>query len=389
MKKRGTGTRAVHGARTSRSGPLSSPIVQSATFAFSSSEEMRRYLAGDDSLYLYTRYANPTLRELEAALAVLEEGEAGLVFSSGMAAMSTALLSMLKAGDEVLASASLYGGTTRLVRDVLPSFGVASRLVAPGELLDIARLAGPRTRVVVVESPTNPVVDVVDLGAVAAAAHDRGLTVVVDNTFATPVLQRPLTLGADVVMHSLTKALAGHSDVVGGALIGRRELIEPARELLKVLGGCMDPHPAFLALRGLKTLQLRVQRQCENALALARHLQQHPKVARVHYPGLPTHPGHGVARRQMSAFGGVLACVLHGGLAAAERFYDGLSLMTRAASLGGVETLVSLPVHTSHHGQTAEQLAAAGVDPGTVRISLGVEDFEDIREDSERALDGV
>jgi cystathionine beta-lyase/cystathionine gamma-synthase len=190
-------------------------------------------------------------------------------------------------------------------------------------------------------------------------------------------------------MHSLTKALAGHSDVVGGALIGRRELIEPARELLKVLGGCMDPHPAFLALRGLKTLQLRVQRQCENALALARHLQQHPKVARVHYPGLPTHPGHGVARRQMSAFGGVLACVLHGGLAAAERFYDGLSLMTRAASLGGVETLVSLPVHTSHHGQTAEQLAAAGVDPGTVRISLGVEDFEDIREDSERALDGV
>ena len=389
MKKRGAGTRAVHGTAPRRPGPLTTPIVQSATFAFASSDEMRRYLAGDEDLYLYTRYANPTLRELEAALAALEEGETGLVFSSGMAAMSTALLSMVKAGDEVLASASLYGGTTRLVRDLLPSLGVSSRLVPPRELVDVGRLAGPRTRVLVMESPTNPVLDVVDLAAAASAAHDRGLTVVVDNTFATPVLQRPLSLGADLVMHSLTKALGGHSDIVGGALIGRRDTIGAARELLKVLGGCMDPHPAFLALRGLKTLHLRVGRQCDSAMALARHLQEHPKVARVHYPGLPAHPGHEIARRQMSAFGGVLAFVLHGGVAAAERFYDGLSLMARAASLGGVETLVSLPVQTSHHGYTAEQLAAAGIDPGTVRISLGVEDFEDIQEDADRALDGV
>ena len=389
MKKRGAGTRAVHGTAPRRPGPLTTPIVQSATFAFASSDEMRRYLAGDEDLYLYTRYANPTLRELEAALAALEEGETGLVFSSGMAAMSTALLSMVKAGDEVLASASLYGGTTRLVRDLRPSLGVSSRLVPPRELVDVGRLAGPRTRVLVMESPTNPVLDVVDLAAAASAAHDRGLTVVVDNTFATPVLQRPLSLGADLVMHSLTKALGGHSDIVGGALIGRRDTIGAARELLKVLGGCMDPHPAFLALRGLKTLHLRVGRQCDSAMALARHLQEHPKVARVHYPGLPAHPGHEIARRQMSAFGGVLAFVLHGGVAAAERFYDGLSLMARAASLGGVETLVSLPVQTSHHGYTAEQLAAAGIDPGTVRISLGVEDFEDIQEDADRALDGV
>jgi len=389
VKKRGAGTRAVHGTAPRRPGPLTTPIVQSATFAFASSDEMRRYLAGDEDLYLYTRYANPTLRELEAALAALEEGETGLVFSSGMAAMSTALLSMVKAGDEVLASASLYGGTTRLVRDLLPSLGVSSRLVPPRELVDVGRLAGPRTRVLVMESPTNPVLDVVDLAAAASAAHDRGLTVVVDNTFATPVLQRPLSLGADLVMHSLTKALGGHSDIVGGALIGRRDTIGAARELLKVLGGCMDPHPAFLALRGLKTLHLRVGRQCDSAMALARHLQEHPKVARVHYPGLPAHPGHEIARRQMSAFGGVLAFVLHGGVAAAERFYDGLSLMARAASLGGVETLVSLPVQTSHHGYTAEQLAAAGIDPGTVRISLGVEDFEDIQEDADRALDGV
>ena len=365
------------------------PIVQSATFAFDSSAEMRRYLEGDDELYLYTRYANPTLRELEETLASLEGGEAALVLASGMAAMSTAILSMAEAGDEVLASASLYGGTTRLVRDVLPALGVSSRLVPPEELPRIGALAGPKARVVVVETPTNPTLSIVDLRAVAEAAHERGLVVVVDNTFATPLLQRPLALGADIVMHSLTKALSGHSDIVGGALVGPRDRIERARSMMKVLGGCMDPHPAFLALRGLKTLHLRVARQCENALALARHLEGRPNVSRVLYPGLPSHPGHAVAKRQMSAFGGLVAFVLSGGLPAAERFYDGLGLVARAASLGGVESLVSIPVHTSHYGYTLEQLAAAGIDPGTVRVSLGVEDSADIIADIDQALAGV
>jgi cystathionine beta-lyase/cystathionine gamma-synthase len=350
---------------------------------------MRQYLEGGEDLYLYTRYENPTLRELEASLAVLEGGEAAVVFASGMAAMTTALMSIVKAGDEVLASASLYGGTTRLVRDVLPALGIGGRIVAPGDLSRVGSLASPHSRVVVAESPTNPSVQIVDLQAMAASAHDRGLAVVVDNTFATPILQRPLELGADLVMHSLTKALSGHSDVIGGVLVGSRERVERARSMLKVLGGCMDPHPAFLVLRGLKTLHLRVARQCENALALARHLEGRPKVARVFYPGLPGHPGHDVARRQMSAFGGIVSFVLEGGLAAAERFYDGLTLVARAASLGGVETLVSLPVHTSHHGYTDEQLRAAGVDPGTVRVSLGVEDAADIVEDVDRALAGA
>jgi cystathionine beta-lyase/cystathionine gamma-synthase len=363
--------------------------VQSATFAFSSSEEMRRYLAGDESLYLYTRYANPTLQALEEALALLEEGEAGLVFASGMAAATTGILSLLEPGDEVLASASLYGGTTRFVREIAPRLGFLSRLIPAGDLGRIRELAGPRSRALVLESPTNPSLDVIDLQPVIAAAHDRGLAVMVDNSFATPVLQRPLGLGADLVMHSLTKGLSGHSDLVGGALVGSRDRIEKARSLLKVLGGCMDPHPAFLALRGMKTVHLRVQRQCENAMALATHLQAHPKVARVRYPGLPSHPGHEIARRQMSGFGGMVAFVLRGGLPAAERFYDGLRLMARAASLGGVETLVSLPVHTSHHGYTEEQLALAGVDPGTVRVSLGVEDAADLLEDADHALEGV
>jgi cystathionine beta-lyase/cystathionine gamma-synthase len=389
VKKRGMGTTAVHGTKDPRPGPLAVPIVQSSTFVFASSAEMRRYLEGDEELYLYTRYANPTLRELEEALAALEGAEAGLVLASGMAALTTGLLSLVRAGDEVLASASLYGGTTRLVREILPSLGVAGRLVPPEELTDLARHVSAKTKALVIESPTNPNVDVMDVAAITAAAHDRGLAVMVDNTFATPVLQRPLELGADLVMHSLTKALGGHSDIIGGALVGSKARIDKARDLLKVLGGVLDPHAASLALRGVKTLHLRVERQCANALALARHLESQPKVSRVLYPGLPSHPRHELAKRQMSGFGGIVAFVLAGGLPAAERFYDGLRLLARAASLGGVESLVSLPVHTSHHGYTDEQLRAAGVDPGMVRVSLGVEDAADIVADVSRALETV
>lgn len=384
--KRGSGTVAVHGRTNPRGGSLTTPIVQTSTFVFESSAEMRRYLEGDPGLHLYTRYENPTLRALEAALVALEGGDDALVFASGMAASSTALLSLLKPGDEVLASASLYGGTTKLIREVLGRFGVGFRLLRPADLPRVDSLAGERSRLLVFESPTNPNVDVIDVAAVARAAHARGLLVMLDNTFASPVLQRPLALGADLVMHSLTKALAGHSDILGGALVGSRELIGPARALLKVLGGCLDPHAAFLALRGIKTVHLRVPRMCENALLLARHLEGHPKVSRVLYPGLASHPGHEVAKRQMSGFGGVVALVVAGGLPAAERFYDGLRLIARAASLGGVESLVSLPVHTSHHGYSEDQLAEAGVDPGMVRLSLGVEDAADLIEDVDRAL---
>jgi len=386
VSERGEGTRAVHGARAPRAGSLTTPIAQTATFVFESSAEMRRYLAGDEELCLYTRYENPTVRELESTLASLEGGAAALAFASGMAAMTTALLSLVRAGDEVLASPSLYGGTARFVRDVLPRLGIASRLVPLREPGSLGALVGPRSRVLVLESPTNPTVDVFDIGAITAAARERGLVTVVDNTFATPLLQRPLALGADIVMHSLTKALGGHSDVIGGALIASRERIDAAHALLKVLGGCMDPHAAFLFLRGLKTLHLRVRRQCENALALARHLEGHPRVARVFYPGLASHPGHALASRQMAAYGGIVAFVPSGGLAAAERFYDRLRLMARAASLGGVESLVSLPVHTSHYGYTDEQLQAAGIDPGLVRVSLGVEDAADIVADVDQAL---
>jgi cystathionine beta-lyase/cystathionine gamma-synthase len=363
--------------------------VQSATFTFASAAEMRRYLEGDEELYLYTRYANPTLRALEETLAALEGGEDALVLASGMAAATTGLLSLARAGDEVLASSSLYGGTARFVREYLPTLGVATRTLRPAELLEAGRHVTARTRALIVESPTNPALEVLDLAAVASAARERGVALMVDNTFATPLLQRPLALGADLVMHSLTKALSGHSDVIGGALVGPRERVEKARAVMKVLGGCLDPHSAFLVLRGIKTLHLRVARQCENALALALHLQGHAAVERVVYPGLPSHPAHQVARRQMSAFGGLVSFVPHGGLAAAERFYDRLRLVARAASLGGVETLVSLPVHTSHYGMTDEQLAEAGIDRAMVRVSCGVEDVGDILADVDGALEGA
>ena len=386
MRSRGPGTTAVHGRHAAPRGPLATPIAQTSTFAFGSAAEMRRYLEGDEELFLYTRYANPTVRALEEALAAVEGAETALAVSSGMAAMTTAVASLVRAGDEVLASASLYGGTVRLVKELLPRFGVGGRLVPTPDLARMDRIAGERSRVLIVESPTNPTLEVVDLAAVCASAHARGLTVIVDNTFATPLLQRPLVLGADLVMYSLTKALAGHSDLVGGALAGPRARIDAARATMKVLGGCLDPHAAFLVLRGLKTLHLRVPRQCENALLLARRLDGHSAVLRVLYPGLPSHPGHDVARRQMSAFGGMLTLVLAGGLPAAERFYDRLRLVARAASLGGVESLASLPVHTSHHGLPDEELREAGIDPGMVRLSLGVEDADDLIADVEQAL---
>jgi cystathionine beta-lyase/cystathionine gamma-synthase len=389
MAEKGIATRAVHGRRRRVTGPLTTPIVASATFTFASSAEMQRYLDGDEDLYLYTRYANPTLRDLEESVAALEGGESALVLASGMAAMTTVILSMVKSGDEVLASAALYGGTSRLLGEVLPALGVHTRLVAVEDLPRVGALAGPTTRAVVLESPTNPILSIVDIRATAASAHERGVAVVVDNTFATPVLQQPLALGADVVMHSLTKALAGHGDVIGGVLVGSRERIEKARSMMKVLGGCLDPHAASLALRGLKTLELRVRRQCENALRLARHLEAHPKVPQVRYPGLASHPGHEIAARQMADFGGIVTFVLGGGLAAAKRFYDRLNLVSRAASLGSVETLVSLPLQTSHFGYTAEQLREAGIDPGMVRVSVGVEDVADIIEDVDQALAGV
>lgn len=383
----GDATRAVHAGekRHGISGPVVTPIAQTANFTFASTEEMKRWAEGRSKAYIYTRYGNPTLSVVEQKLAELERGEAALVFSSGMAAITTALLSVLSAGDEFLTTGYLYGGTYRLFRDIFPRLGIKVTYVSP-DLREVERLASPRTRVLYVESPTNPTLQVIDLRRAVSLARRYKLVSIIDNTFATPVLQKPLTLGFDLVMHSATKFLSGHSDIIAGALVGSRERIDRARHFQIYLGGSMDPGAGYLLLRGIKTLSVRVRKQCESAMAIARFLERHPKVRRVCYPGLASHPEHRLARRQMDGgFGAMMSFDLPA-LRDARRFSDRLRVILLAASLGGVESLASLPAFTSHYRMSKQELAAAGVSPGTVRLSVGIEDTKDLIEDIRQAL---
>lgn len=361
------------------------PISRTSNFTFRNTEEMKLWAEGKSKAYIYTRYGNPTLSVVESKLAALEGGEAAVVTASGMAAISSALLSHLGTGDEVIASTQLYGGTYRLMRDTLPRLGIRVRHVEC-DLAGIERMVTPLTRVLYVESPTNPTLRLVDLEKAAGFARQHGLVSMVDNTFATPLLQKPLGLGFDLVLHSATKYLAGHSDVIAGAAVGSLERIKEVRQAVIYLGGSMDPEAGFLLDRGIKSLGVRMPRHCENAMEVARFLEKHPKVARVHYPGLKSHPDHALARRQMRGFGGMMAFDLKGGLGAARRFCDRVRLFLLAASLGGVESLVILPVYTSHYNMSAEELKAAGVTPGTVRVSVGLEDAEDLIADLRQAL---
>ncbi|HKV27777.1 MAG TPA: aminotransferase class I/II-fold pyridoxal phosphate-dependent enzyme [Candidatus Acidoferrales bacterium] len=368
-----------------RGGPVAPEIVRSSTFTFSSTAEMKRWAEGKSSAYIYTRYGNPTLAVAEAKIAALEGAEAAIVAASGMAAISSALLAVLSSGDEVISTAQLYGGTYRLMRDLFPRFGIRVRHVE-ADLASVEDLVTPRARVLYVETPTNPSLRLVDLQRAIAIAREFNLVSIVDNTFASPVLQKPLALGFDMVVHSATKYLGGHSDLVAGAVAGPQAWISRVRDNIIYLGGCMDPAGAYLLIRGMKTLSVRIERQCKSAMAVAKFLERHPKVARVHYPGLASHPDHKLARRQMRDFGGMLSFDLKGGLAAARRFCDRVQLFALAASLGGVESLVILPIYTSHYNMSRDELERAGVEPGTVRVSIGLEDPADLIEDLRQAL---
>jgi len=386
-EKWGNATRAIHSGEKKHglNLPVATPIARTSTFTFSSTEEMKRWAEGTSKAYIYTRYGNPTLEVAEAKIAALEGAEAGLVTASGMAAISSALLAQLSAGDELIATRQLYGGTYRLMRDVLPRLGIRVHHVE-NNLDGVDRLVNSRTRVLYVETPTNPTLRLVDLRKAAQLARRHKLFSISDNTFATPVLQKPLELGFDAVVHSATKYLGGHSDLIAGALAGHRDFIAATRHMVIYLGGSLDPGAGFLLIRGLKTLEVRIRRQCATALAVARFLARHPRVARVHYPGLPSHPDHRLARRQMRAFGAMLAFDLKGGLAAARRFCDRVRVFLLAASLGGVESLVVLPIYTSHYRMSETELRAAGVQPGTVRVSIGLEDPQDLIQDLRQAL---
>ena len=368
--------------------PIALPIYQTSTFRFDSVEALERYLHGDDTQYLYTRYENPTLRAVQEKLAEIEKGEHCYVFSSGMAAISTSLLAVLKSGDEVLAADSLYGRTGLFIENWLPKFGIKTRFIPLAEFPDIDRYFSPRTRVVYIESPTNPTLQVIDIKAASEAANRHDAMLYIDNTFATPINQNPIDLGADVVLHSATKYLAGHSDVIGGVSIFPASLAAPMKEAIRTFGGTMDPFACFLLERGLKTLPIRVRRQNETAAFLAARCHEHPKVSRVRYPGLKSHPRHDEAAKQMRGFGAMFSFDLES-YEAAKMFVNSLQLIHHAASLGGVETLVSLPVLTSHYGQPDKNLEAAGISRGTVRISVGLEAPEDLWQDLESALNRI
>ena len=360
-------------------------IARTATFTFASTEEMKRWAEGKSSAYIYTRYGNPTLTVAEKKIAALEGAQAAVVAASGTAAISASLLAVLRTGDELIASRQLYGGSYRLLRDVFPRLGIGVRHVE-SDLAGIEHLAGPRTKALYIETPTNPTLRLVDLKKAAAFAQEWGLVAIIDNTFASPVLQKPLEMGFNIVVHSASKYLAGHSDVIAGAAAGSSVLIDKVRANVIQIGGSMDPEAAFLLIRGMKTLAIRIERQCQSAMAVAKFLEKHPKVARVHYPGLPSHPDHKLAKQQMRGFGGMLAFDHKDGLAGARRFGDRIRVFLLAASLGGVESLAVLPIYTSHYKMSPAELKAAGVSPGTVRVSVGLEDSQDLIEDIRQAL---
>jgi cystathionine beta-lyase/cystathionine gamma-synthase len=385
---KGPATELIHAGETDRGDavPLTTPIYETTTFVFDSADEVVAYNEGRSRKYLYSRYTNPTVVSAEQKTAALDRAERALLFSSGQGATTTILMAHASAGDEVVCSAAIYGGTLHLLEDVLARFGIAARFVSLEQLANPDTLFTPQTRIVWFESPINPTLRCVDIRRVADACRARGVLSVLDNTFASSINQQPLSLGVDLVMQSVTKYLNGHSDVTGGAVSGSSALVEPIERMRRMVGTVMDPHPAYALGRGLKTLPLRMARHNENALAVAEFLAQDKRVTQVFYPGLLSHPDHDVARRQMLGYGGMVCFDLGGRYERAARTYDRLQVIKRAASLGGVESLVSLPVLTSQWGHTEAQLREAGVTKGMLRLSVGLEDAADLIEDLDQAI---
>jgi len=387
----GPSTRAVHAGepavRDDRS--LTVPVVHSSTYPFEHTAELVAFMSGEkERTPEYGRYGNPTVAAAEARLAALEGGDAAVLLSSGMAAITTTMLAMLRAGQRVVMTSDVYRKTRQFALTLLARYGVDVQIVEPR--LDALEAAiTDDTRIVFTESPTNPYLRVVDLEGLVRLAKQRRAKTIIDATFATPINLRPLDLGIDLVIHSTTKYLAGHNDVMGGVIIGRGPLVEAVREHVGMLGGVCDPHAAYLTLRGLKTLGLRVARQNASALQLARMLEAHPAVARVWYPMLETHPDHVLARRYLSGGGGVVSFELRGGLAAGTALVDGVSIPKLAPSFGGVESLIEQPALMSFYELSPEQRAGIGILEGLVRLSVGIEDVEDLELDLRRALDRV
>jgi len=393
-------TVAVHGAthsldgdsRASKAGDaVATPIVLSSTFGFQSTADLRDFFEGRSNRHEYARYGTPTVLSAERALASLERAEDCALFGSGMAAITTSLLAMLKAGDHVVLTSDCYRRTRQFVEGTLSRFGVTATLVEPGAASLVERAIVPgKTRVVLAEAPSNPYLRIADIPALAEVTHrHRGTKLAIDATFATPINLRPLEHGADIVLHSGTKYLGGHNDLLAGSVAGSSALVSAIREMRGVLGGVLDPHAAYLLERGMKTLALRVARHNESGLVIARFLANHPNVETVHYPALASHPDHEVFMRLMTGAGGVVTFTVRGGIDAGSRFVDALKIATIAPSLGGVETLVEQPALMSFYELTTEERLAIGIPDNLIRLSVGIEECADLIDDLTRALERV
>lgn len=389
-KKHGFASKLVHaGNEDEKHGSVVTPIYQTSTFFFDNARQAADCFAGKIDGYIYTRIGNPTVRALEDCVATLEEGVGAVATSSGMGAVTTAYLALLQSGDHVVSTASVYGPSRTLMEKHLSKFGVTSTYVDTSSIENVRLAIRPETRMIYVETPSNPLMQITDLRAVSELAHGCDALLVVDSTFASPFLQQPLLLGADVVLHSVTKFINGHADVVGGVLVSRDEkILQRLRQMMVLMGCNMDPHQAFLVHRGLKTLSLRIERAQNNAGRIAQWLEARPEVEWVRYIGLHSHPQHALALRQMSGPGSMISFELKGGFEAGERLMNRVKLATLAVSLGGVETLIEHPSSMTHAGVPQEERMAAGISDGLVRYSVGIEDADDLIEDLRQALEG-
>ncbi|MGB8780023.1 MAG: aminotransferase class I/II-fold pyridoxal phosphate-dependent enzyme [Candidatus Bathyarchaeia archaeon] len=390
-KGMGFSTKAVHAGdkRGSSSGAVVEPIYETSVFAFSSTKQLVDVMGEKAEGYVYTRYGNPTTRSVEDKMAELEQSEDAAVFSSGMAAIATTFFTLVSSGDHVVSTRDLYGGTLEFFNKVLPKFGVETTLVDATDLDEIRSATRSNTKVIYAETPTNPTLKVADLSAVAKIGKEKGATVVVDSTFASPYNTKPTELGVDVVVHSATKYLCGHNDVTAGVVCGSERFVQELKKTRKSLGGTLDPLAAWLLLRGLKTLGLRMERHNSNGIKVATYLEGHPKVKTVHYPGLESHPQHAIAKRQMTGFGGVVSFEIDRDFETTAKFVENLKLCSLASSLGGTETLVTQPVTASHYFVSVEDRKKAGITDQLIRLALGIEDPEDIIADLEQAFNKI
>ena len=383
-------TLCVHGsgAPVSPTGAISVPIFQTSTFAFRDLDTAAQEFAGEKPGYIYSRLQNPTTEAFEREVAFLEHAEASAAFASGMAAVAMTLLALARPGDKILSTHTVYGGTHALFEEQLKKFDIEVIYADSPDAAEFAAKMDSRVKAVFIETPANPTLAVLDIAAIAGIAHDWNVPLIVDNTFATPYYQSPLQLGADIVLHSTTKYIGGHGDAIGGVVAGSKTFIDDLRSSgLKELGAIMSPFTAWLMLRGLKTLPVRMDRSSENAMQVAKFLDGHEKVSRVHYPGLQSHPGHDIARRQMRGFSGVLTFELHGGFPAAERMLNAVNLISLAVSLGDCDTLIEHPASMTHSSYSPEERRELGISDGLVRLSVGLEGIDDLLADLQQALD--